>query len=203
MQDGMAKVVYDVRDLSRRLSKMSPVGRVAAWGYLGIGIFVLILSALVVAGFLGRANPVLLGAGTGFGVFLIGLSCWALNHERGGAELVSVDGEGIHLQYRRGRQVHLQWADPHLSFVLEDGSVLPTSVTKNGLLYKLKVRSGDTPLTREAFFDLLSHAQQRELVFRSGRDRVLLMPPEMWLMDYHIRGSAHRAARRRDNSGDR
>jgi hypothetical protein len=188
-----ATAVYDVRGLSAKLAKLTRVGRGTSWAGLAIGLFVLADSAWrALQGPLGGILAVWV-AGLGFGLFMVGISTWAILHWRPGADSVTVDGEGVHLHYRKDRKVILRWTDPHLSFDLEDGSVLPSEVTKGGLLYVLKARTGDTPLTKEAFFDVLACAQQHNLVTRSGRDRVLLMPPSMWLMDYHIRGSHYRA----------
>jgi hypothetical protein len=185
--------VYDVRELSAKLVRLSRIGWGASWGILGVGIIVLIVCAGRLLGPSHGGNLAVLATGVGFGVFLIGLSYWSIRHSRKGADVVSVDNEGVHLHYRSGRVAHLLWADPHLAFNLQDGSVLPAEVTKGGLLYTLIVSTGDTPLPIEAFFDVLTRAQQHGLVARSGRDRMLLMPRSMWLMEHHIRGSRHRA----------
>ncbi len=195
-ENAEAEAVYDVRELSAKLAKLSRIGRGASWGTLAIGIFALIISARSLLGPSHGGNLAVLATGVGFGVFLIGLSYWSIGHGRVGAEVVSVDHDGVHLQYRRGRVAHLRWTNPRLAFNLQDGSVLPSEVTRGGLLYTLIVSTGDTPLTREAFFDVLTRAQQHGLVARSGRDRVLLMPRSMWLMEHHIRGSGHHAKNR-------
>ncbi len=199
MEPGHVATVYDVRELSDKLANLGRVGRISSWVGFGIGAIALAVGALELTRFLRMGTVAVSVTGTGFGLFVLGISWWSFRRGRVGAVLVEVDDEGVKLHYRRRRVKHLRWADPHLSFILEDGSVLPAEVTKGGLLFRLNVGSGDTPLTRAAFFDILSRARQHGLVARSGRDRVLLMPPSMWLMDYHIRGSTHRP-RHRDES---
>lgn len=183
--------VYDVRKLSERLMGLRRVGRGVAWSGLGVGLVSICISviSLLLNSSLGPLYLKVIGIAFGIGVS--GISMWAILRWRPGAERVMIDAVGVHLYYRGERVVHLRWSDPRLSFVLEDGSVLPTEITKGGLLYTLNVGTGDTPLTEEAFFDVLAQARQRGLVAHSGRDRVPLMPANMWLMDYHIRGPGH------------
>jgi len=190
MNAGRGESLYDVHELSAKLSSLRRFGRIVAWVVLGIGFIALAVST---GGILDNPSGwtfLVSVAGLSFGVAIIGISLWMILQSRPGADLVRVDDEGVHLQFRNGRATHLLWTAPRLSFTLEDGSVLPPEVTRGGLLYTLNVRVGETPLTKEAFFDVLTHAQKRGLVVRSGRDRVLMFPPSMWLKVYHVRGSA-------------
>lgn len=180
---------YDLSELTTRLARLSRVGFYSSWFGIGIGLVALGVSVRALLGLPSGWSLAVTVTGLGFGLFISGISTWSVRHLRRGADTIMVGNGGVCLRYRGGRIVNLAWADPRLSFDLQDGSVLPAEVTRGGLLYTLKMKTGDTPLTKESFLDVLTQAQERGLVARSGRDRVLLMPSSMWLMMYHVRGS--------------
>ena len=187
--DGSANS-YDVHELTARLARLRRVGRITAPIGVAVGVFALADSLLRIFAVLNGGQTWVSYVGVGFGLIVTGMSLWGASHWRRGAREVTVDEAGVHLDYGQGRRVDLDWTNPHVSFQLEDGSVLPPQVTAGGLLYTLNTATGDTPLTKEAFSDILTRAQALGLVVRSGRARVFLFPPSMWPMRYRIRGSA-------------
>ena len=107
---------------------------------------------------------------------------------RGGANHVRIDDAGVEFNTLSGRDMQITWSDPRLSMKLLDFSQIPHRSELTGIRHVIRIGRVETPLSPEAFDELLKRAKRHGLAIRSSRASRWIYPSAVAPIVYRVSG---------------